>query len=80
FLRRDGTLEPENAATDGGAVVSASSGRDQEVIRSTMGRQIELAHEAFERVRAGEDVAHVSGGDPNVYGKSDLLFVMARAE
>ncbi len=37
-----------------------------------MGKQVELAREAFERVRAGEDIAHVSGGDPNVYGKSDL--------
>ncbi|MCH7659347.1 MAG: cobalt-precorrin-2 C(20)-methyltransferase [Euryarchaeota archaeon] len=81
FLRKDGTLPPEDAVADGGtAVASASPGPDQEIIRSTMGRQVELAREAFERVRAGEDVAHVSGGDPNVYGKSDLLFVMAREE
>ncbi|MFC7222652.1 precorrin-3B C(17)-methyltransferase [Halalkalicoccus sp. GCM10025322] len=98
FLRRDGTLPPEDAVadgdertdgsrsssdprSDGGTVASASQGgRDQEIIRSTMGRQIELAREAFERVRNGEDVAHVSGGDPNVYGKSDLLFVMARED
>jgi len=67
FLRRDGTLPP------------AESGErpDQEVVRSTMGRQVELAREAFERVRDGEDVAHVSGGDPNVYGKSDLVYLMA---
>ncbi|WP_336342699.1 precorrin-3B C(17)-methyltransferase [Halalkalicoccus ordinarius] len=80
FLRHDGTLPPEDAVADGGTTATASPGRDQEVVRSTMGRQIELAREAFERVRDGEDVAHVSGGDPNVYGKSDLLFVMARAE
>ena len=86
FLRRDGTLPPEDAVADGGtgtgtAAASASQGgRDQELIRSTMGRQIELAREAFDRVRDGEDVAHVSGGDPNVYGKSDLLFVMARED
>ncbi|WP_436930809.1 precorrin-3B C(17)-methyltransferase [Halosimplex halobium] len=96
FLRRDGTLPPEGAAveaaTDGGATAAASSGseegtvlerpdgRRQELVRSSMGRQVELAREAFERVRAGEDVAHVSGGDPNVYGKSDLLFTMAEAE
>jgi precorrin-3B C17-methyltransferase len=80
FLRHDGTLPPEDAAPDGGTTATASSAREQELIRSTMGRQIELAREAFERVRAGEDVAHVSGGDPNVYGKSDLLFVMAREE
>ncbi len=80
FLRKDGTLAPADAVAGGGVAASASPDRDQEVIRSTMGRQIELAREAFERVRAGEDVAHVSGGDPNVYGKSDLLFVMAREE
>jgi precorrin-3B C17-methyltransferase len=79
FLRRDGTLPPEDAATDGGTVAE-SARPDQEIVRSTMGRQVELAREAFERVRDGETVAHVSGGDPNVYGKSDLLFVMAREE
>ncbi|WP_136715568.1 precorrin-3B C(17)-methyltransferase [Halorientalis salina] len=92
FLRRDGTLPPESAAvdaaTDGGAATTTDDGTllerpdgtRQELVRSTMGRQIELAREAFERVRAGEDVAHVSGGDPNVYGKSDLLFTMAKEE
>jgi precorrin-3B C17-methyltransferase len=45
-----------------------------------MGQQIELTREAFERVRAGQTVAHVSGGDPNVYGKSDLVFLMADEE
>jgi precorrin-3B C17-methyltransferase len=94
FLRKDGTLPPESAAvdaaTDGGAaattveeegtVLERTDGSQQILIRSSMGRQVELAREAFERVRAGEDVAHVSGGDPNVYGKSDLLFVMAREE
>jgi precorrin-3B C17-methyltransferase len=76
FLRRDGTLPPEDAVTDGG-VAARPDGTEQEIVRSSMGRQVELAREAFERVRAGEDVAHVSGGDPNVYGKSDLLFLMA---
>ncbi|MFB6301537.1 MAG: precorrin-3B C(17)-methyltransferase [Haloferacaceae archaeon] len=79
FLRHDGTLPPEEAVTDGG-VATRPDGREQEVVRSTMGRQVELAREAFERVRAGEDVAHVSGGDPNVYGKSDLLYTMAEAD
>jgi precorrin-3B C17-methyltransferase len=69
FLRDDGTLPADGEERP-----------DQEVVRSSMGRQIELAREAFERVRAGEDVAHVSGGDPNVYGKSDLVFTMADAE
>jgi precorrin-3B C17-methyltransferase len=95
FLRKDGTLPPADAAvkatTDGGSAVDSSfseegtileraSGRRQVLIRSTMGRQIELAREAFDRVRAGQDVAHVSGGDPNVYGKSDLVFTMAEAD
>jgi len=94
FLRRDGTLPPGSAAVetaaDGGAAAGATSesvttlerpdGRRQALIRSTMGRQVELAREAFERVRDGEDVAHVSGGDPNVYGKSDLMFVMAEED
>ena len=90
FLRRDGTLPPESAevgaAADGGAtsedatLLERPNGQRQELVRSTMGRQVELAREAFERVRDGEDVAHVSGGDPNVYGKSDLMFVMAEEE
>jgi precorrin-3B C17-methyltransferase len=63
-----------------GTLLERPDGTRQELVRSSMGRQVELAREAFERVRAGQDVAHVSGGDPNVYGKSDLLFVMAREE
>ncbi|WP_435180991.1 precorrin-3B C(17)-methyltransferase [Halorussus sp. AFM4] len=81
FLRRDGTLPPEDAVTDGGTATASPAARpDQEIVRSTMGRQVELAREAFERVRDGEDVAHVSGGDPNVYGKSDLLYLMAEED
>jgi len=90
FLRRDGTLPPESAeigaaadggtSAEGGTLLERPNGCRQELVRSTMGRQVELAREAFERVRAGEDVAHVSGGDPNVYGKSDLMFVMARED
>ncbi|MFB6184515.1 MAG: precorrin-3B C(17)-methyltransferase [Haloarculaceae archaeon] len=91
FLREDGTLPPEDAeladATDDeivtgeeAAVLEREDGSRQTLVRSSMGKQIELAKEAFERVRDGEDVAHVSGGDPNVYGKSDLLFTMADAE
>ncbi len=78
FLRRDGTLPPADAFEDG--VATRPDGSEQELVRSSMGQQVELAKEAFERVRAGETVAHVSGGDPNVYGKSDLLFTMAEAE
>jgi len=92
FLRRDGTLPPEDAAveaaTDGGTAAADEAGtvlerRDgsrQTLVRSSMGRQVELTREAFDRVRDGEDVAHVSGGDPNVYGKSDLVFTMADAD
>ncbi len=79
FLREDGTLPPEDAVDDDG-FVTRDGGHEQQIVRSSMGRQIELAREAFERVRAGEDVAHVSGGDPSVYGKSDLLFLMAEEE
>jgi precorrin-3B C17-methyltransferase len=79
FLRQDGTIPPEDAVTDGDMAVHPD-GTEQEIVRSSMGQQVELAREAFERVRNGEDVAHVSGGDPNVYGKSDLLFTMAEAE
>jgi precorrin-3B C17-methyltransferase len=79
FLRQDGTIPSEDAVTDGGMGVHPD-GTEQEIVRSSMGQQVELAREAFERVRDGEDVAHVSGGDPNVYGKSDLLFTMAEAE
>ncbi|NHN41667.1 cobalt-precorrin-2 C(20)-methyltransferase [Halorubellus sp. JP-L1] len=78
FLRRDGTLPSEDAFTDG--VATRNDGSRQELVRSSMGRQVELAREAFERVRDGQTVAHVSGGDPNVYGKSDLIYKMADAE
>jgi precorrin-3B C17-methyltransferase len=63
-----------------GTVLERPDGTGQTLVRSSMGRQIELAREAFDRVRAGQDVAHVSGGDPNVYGKSDLVYTMADAE
>ena len=79
----DGGTSAETAATPGsesGTVLERPGGARQTLVRSSMGKQVELAREAFERVRAGQDVAHVSGGDPNVYGKSDLLFTMAEAE
>ncbi|ARS90325.1 precorrin-3B C(17)-methyltransferase [Natrarchaeobaculum aegyptiacum] len=79
FLREDGTLPPEDTVDDDG-IATRASGFEQEIVRSTMGRQIELARAAFEYVREGKDVAHVSGGDPSVYGKSDLLFTMAERE
>ena len=63
-----------------GNVGTHADGETVEIVRSSMGQQIELAREAFDRVRAGQDVAHVSGGDPNVYGKSDLVYLMADEE
>jgi precorrin-3B C17-methyltransferase len=92
FLRQDGTLPPEETVADGGVrterpdtwsegtLLRRPDGAEQELVRSSMGQQVELAREAFERVRDGQDVAHVSGGDPNVYGKSDLVFLMAEEE
>lgn len=50
------------------------------ILQSTRDTQATLAREAFDRVRAGQSVVHISGGDPNVYGKSDLLFRLAREE
>ncbi|WP_280537110.1 SAM-dependent methyltransferase [Halopenitus sp. POP-27] len=77
----DSTVTDGGAATeDSGTVLERPNGSRQTLVRSSMGRQVELAREAFERVRAGQDVAHVSGGDPNVYGKSDLLYTMADAD
>ncbi|WP_330631831.1 precorrin-3B C(17)-methyltransferase [Halocatena halophila] len=80
LLRTDSVL-PEKARTrevaEDVTVAERSDGTEQTIIRSSMGRQIELTEMAFDRVRDGEIVAHVSGGDPNVYGKSDLVFQLA---
>lgn len=81
FLREDGTLPTEETETEGEeTVVVRPDGTRQTIVRSSMGRQVELAREAFDRVRDGQTVAHVSGGDPNVYGKSDLIYLMAEEE
>lgn len=64
FLARDG-LVPE----DGPELIDSS--RDDLVAQ---------ARETFDRVRNGERVVHVSGGDPTVYGKSDLLVGLAETE
>ena len=88
----DAGEEDDEAAADGGAaaarpegwtdgtMLTRPDGTEQELVRSSMGQQVELTREAFDRVRSGQDVAHVSGGDPNVYGKSDLVFLMADEE
>lgn len=51
-----------------------------DVIESRREARAAQARETFERVRAGETVVHVSGGDPTVYGKSDLLVGLAETE
>ncbi|MFB6163240.1 MAG: SAM-dependent methyltransferase [Halococcoides sp.] len=52
-----------------------------EIVTSDRDRLVEQATASIERVRAGERVVHVSGGDPAVYGKSDLLApIAARAD
>ncbi|AGB32505.1 uroporphyrin-III C/tetrapyrrole (Corrin/Porphyrin) methyltransferase [Natrinema pellirubrum DSM 15624] len=79
FLRDDGTI-PSEDRTDEDGTATREDGFEQEIVRSTMGRQIELARAAFDHVREGKDVAHVSGGDPSVYGKSDLIFKMAEED
>ena len=83
--RADGGVDAIAAAAakngwDPGDVGTHPDGETVEIVRSSMGQQVELAREAFARVRAGHDVAHVSGGDPNVYGKSDLVYLMADQE
>lgn len=64
FLARDGLV-----SDDGPELIDSS--------RSELSAQ---ARETFERVRDGECVVHVSGGDPTVYGKSDLLVTLAETE
>ncbi|MFW6384394.1 MAG: SAM-dependent methyltransferase [Halodesulfurarchaeum sp.] len=54
--------------------------KDPAVIESTRREKLAQARETFDRVQAGETVVHVSGGDPTVYGKSDLLVGMAETE
>ena len=51
-----------------------------EVVESTRREKTAQARATFDRVRAGETVVHVSGGDPTVYGKSDLLVGLAETE
>ncbi|MDR5673743.1 Precorrin-3B methylase [Halalkaliarchaeum sp. AArc-CO] len=88
FLCEGGILPPaaleDDSIADGDGttfdeeVVVRESGHEQTLVRSSMGRQRELAELSVRRVRDGEDVVHVSGGDPNVYGKADLLFSAAQ--
>jgi len=52
-----------------------------ELVVSDRDRLTEQATASIARARAGERVVHVSGGDPAVYGKSDLLVpIAARAD
>lgn len=64
----------------GDVLPEAGSLSGPDVVDSARGSQAQLARESFERVREGEAVVHVSGGDPNVYGKADLLFTIAAAD
>lgn len=69
FLERDNLLSGSSEDENGPDVLDSS--------RRELTTQ---ARESFERVRAGETVVHVSGGDPTVYGKSDLLVGLAETE
>lgn len=96
FLRSADILPPASAviedtsgwdgedagATDesAGTVLARPDGGHVEIRQSSMGSQQELAREAFARVRDGQDVVQVSGGDATVYGKADLILSMAREE
>ncbi|QZA88084.1 cobalt-precorrin-2 C(20)-methyltransferase [Salinarchaeum sp. IM2453] len=64
----------------GNIISQTETERTPDVLDSSMDRQSELATEAFQRVREGQTVVHISGGDPNVYGKSDLLFIIAQQQ
>ncbi|MFP4530013.1 MAG: SAM-dependent methyltransferase [Halodesulfurarchaeum sp.] len=68
FLAQDGVLS-DAAGSDGPPVIDSS--------RSEFETQ---AGRTFDRVASGETVVHVSGGDPTVYGKSDLLVALAETE
>jgi precorrin-3B C17-methyltransferase len=50
---------------------------DQQVIRSSMGLEVERAKKAVELARDNQ-VAMVSGGDSNVYGMAGLMLEMAQ--
>ncbi len=69
FLERDGLLSGERADADGPEVIDSSRNDFEAQAAAT-----------FDRVQAGETVVHVSGGDPTVYGKSDLLVDLAETE
>ena len=53
---------------------------EPEIIDSRRSEKTVQARATFDRVSGGETVVHVSGGDPAVYGKSDLLVGLAETE
>lgn len=69
FLNQEGLLSGEDMTEDGPTVIESTRTDYEAQARAT-----------FDRVLAGETVVHVSGGDPTVYGKSDLLVALAETE
>lgn len=69
FLDREGLLSGGDTAENGPTVIESTRSDYEAQARTT-----------FDRVLAGETVVHVSGGDPTVYGKSDLLVALAETE
>ncbi|WP_136687757.1 SAM-dependent methyltransferase [Halorhabdus amylolytica] len=73
FLRADGLLGGETDHAEEGDQPDS----EPVVINSSRRDRRSQAAATFDRVRDGETVVHVSGGDPAVYGKSDLLVTLA---
>jgi len=48
--------------------------KDQKVIESTMGGEVQRAKKAVTLAEEGHTVSIISGGDPNVYGMGALVF------
>ncbi|MBS3760061.1 precorrin-3B C(17)-methyltransferase [Halodesulfurarchaeum sp.] len=69
FLAQESLLSSDDLAGDGPTVIESTRTDAKAQARAT-----------FDRVLAGERVVHVSGGDPTVYGKSDLLVALAETE
>jgi len=53
--------------------------KDQIVIESTMGKEVQRAKKAVTLAEEGHTVSIISGGDPNVYGMGPLVFEFIEA-